>query len=336
MPVYNCESFIVAAIDSMLNQTLTAFELIIVDDCSTDKTIELISSYKDDRINFIQKKIKSGLVASLNIGINLSRGKYIARMDGDDISHSTRLEKQVNYLNQFSEIDLCGTAYELIGSQNIVSFPICHDDIKIGMLEYCPLAHPTVMLKKSFVDDNTLRYLNEFECAEDYELWTRCVSLGKINNMPDVLLSYRHHNNQFSITNKSNQDKNSAICRVNMLNQIWERASLNDQYTRELLFQNETFNNINKLNEVTGWMDELVNLNIEKACFDAYKFKDYIKTKKKCTIRRFYLNQTIYTPKVLYQFLKGYKNYKGFFSTLEYFKLALKCLVFWKLNFAKR
>lgn len=336
MPVYNCESYIVAAIDSILNQTLTAFELIIVDDCSTDKTIEIVSNYKDERINFIQKKIKSGLVASLNMGINLSRGKYIARMDGDDISHLTRLEKQVNYLDQHSKIDLCGTAYQLIDSQTIVSFPICHDDIKIGMLEYCPLAHPTVMLKKSFIDNNNLRYLNEFECAEDYELWTRCVSLGKINNMPDVLLSYRHHNNQFSITNKKNQDKNSAICRVNMLSLIWENASLNDQYTRELLFQNETFNNINKLNDVIGWMDELVRLNMEKACFDAHKFKDYIRIKKNSTIRRFYLNQTIYTPKVLYQFLKVYKNYKGCFSTLEYCKLALKCLVFWKLNFARR
>jgi glycosyltransferase involved in cell wall biosynthesis len=336
MPVYNCESFITAAIDSMLNQTLTAFELIIIDDCSTDKTIEIISSYKDERVNLIQKKIKSGLVASLNIGINLSRGKYIARMDGDDISNLTRLEKQVNYFEQHSETDLCGTAYELIDTQKIVSFPIGHDDIKLSMLESCQLAHPTVMIKKSFVDNNNLRYLNEFECAEDYELWTRCVSLGKVNNMPDVLLSYRHHDNQFSITNKSNQDKNSAICRVNMLSQVWETASLNDLYTRELLFQNESFDNINKLNDVIGWMDQLVDLNIQKACFDAHKFKDYINIKKKRTIRRFYLNQTTYSPKVLYQFLRVYQNYKGCFSALEYFKLVLKCLAFWKPTFAVR
>ncbi len=336
MPVYNCESFVADAIDSMLRQTLSDFELIIIDDHSLDNTRPVIESYRDRRIIFIQKEANSGLISSLNLGIATARGQYIARMDGDDISDGTRLEKQIAYFQEHPEVMICGTACRLLGSDQLIQFPSDHDEIKMCLLEYCPLIHPTVMFRKQFFTGHKLFYNKEFEWAEDYELWTRAVWLGRLGNLPTPLLSYRLHPKQVTHIYKQRQDENSLICRVNMLRKIWAGASPEDFFTRALLFQDVVFSSIAHLNEVTRWMDELVTFNNGSAYFNAARFRAYIAVKKTNSVRRFFLNQTTYTPAILYRFLLHLKAYKGCFSPIEHVKLALKCLAFGGLNSGSR
>lgn len=335
MPVFNCSNFIAEAVESILGQTLRDFELIIIDDCSTDGTTEIIRGYDDDRIIFIQKPEQSGLVASLNMGIERARGKFIARMDGDDVSTGTRFEIQVAFLDDNPGVVLCGSAIKLSGDGSIAYFPQKHEEIKIYLLDFCPFAHPSVLIRKDFIDKYGLRYLAEFEGAEDYELWTRCVWLGKMVNLPEVLLKYREHGGQVSTSNRPNQLKNSVICRVNMFRKLWEKASVEDKNTRELLFQNQTFTNIKSLNEIIGWMDGLIRLNNQRRCFDLPQFQNFVSDRKKSTIRRFFLYQVTYTPAVMYHLVKTYGKSNLYFSGREYVSLLLKCMTYRRPNTAK-
>ncbi len=117
MPVYNCELYIKEAIDSILNQTFTDFEFLIIDDASTDKTVSIIKEYKDFRIQLIEKEGNKGISDSLNYGLKVAKGEYIARMDGDDISLPERFVKQVTFLDSNPDVILCGSNFGIIGTE---------------------------------------------------------------------------------------------------------------------------------------------------------------------------------------------------------------------------
>lgn len=192
MPVYNGEKYLKDAIDSILNQTFIDFEFIIINDGSIDNTRKIIESYDDQRILLINQENK-GLPITLNIGIEIARGEFIARMDADDISEENRLMEQVEFMDQNSEVGICGSNINLINdkSEHIghMMYPLEHDDIKAQMLFNCPLAHPTVIFRKSFLDESGLRY-SEGK-SEDYDLWTRSVYITKVANINKYLLGYR-------------------------------------------------------------------------------------------------------------------------------------------------
>ncbi|HET7897217.1 MAG TPA: glycosyltransferase, partial [Flavisolibacter sp.] len=179
LPTYNCEHYVRDSLQSILDQTFTDFELLVIDDASTDRTVEVIRELKDPRIQLIQKQKNSGYTDSLNQGIALARGRYIARMDADDISLPTRFEKQVNFLASHNDVAVCGTWYMEIPNNHIAKLPTEHEDIKVAMLENNQLCHPSVMFKKDFFLAHHLSYKREFESAEDYELWTRLIAFGK-------------------------------------------------------------------------------------------------------------------------------------------------------------
>lgn len=198
MPVYNCELFIEEAVESILNQTFTDFEFIIIDDCSTDGTVAIINKFADARIQLIQKEKNTGYTNSLNYGLTIAKGKYIARMDGDDISMPERFAKQVDFLEANNDIVLCGAVFKIIGTGEIINVPENHDDIKFGMLLRCRIGHPTVMIRKKVLIDNNINYDHEMEPAEDYDLWVRLLEIGKLHNLQECLLAYRIHENQVS------------------------------------------------------------------------------------------------------------------------------------------
>ena len=190
MPVYNSEKYIKEAIDSILAQTYSNFEFIIVYDKSTDKTLDIIKSYQDERIKIINGENK-GLAAALNKGILSSKGKYIARMDSDDISLPERFEKQVEYLENNPEISLLGSWQEHFGDENSIHKPQAKPDIAKMMLVFgCDLCHSTVMFNRSdFINKNLLYPENSIQ--EDYELWSKAIGVINVANIPEVLGRYR-------------------------------------------------------------------------------------------------------------------------------------------------
>lgn len=193
MPVYNGEKYLQEAIESILNQTFENFEFLIMYDESSDNSLAIIKSYNDPRIHLICEEKGMGLVSALNKGINLAEGKYIARMDCDDISMPERLEKQVKFMNEHQEIGVCGSWIEEFGEvkSRIFKYPTEHDLIKSKLFFFCALAHSSVIMRKSMLKKHNLYYSQEKKEAEDFELWQRCSFYFQMANIPEVLLKYR-------------------------------------------------------------------------------------------------------------------------------------------------
>ena len=208
MPLYNGEKYLKEAINSILEQTYSDFELLLIDDASSDRTEEIIRSYKDDRIVYIKNEQNLGLIKTLNKGLDLAKGEFIARMDQDDISAPTRFEEQIAIFKNNPEIGVCGTWFTIIKNDledGKLPHPVYDENIKIALLGYCSLGHPTVMLRKKSLGN--LRYDEDFQAAEDYEFWTRLSRVTKLHNIPKILLSYRIHSTNMSVLERNIQDE---------------------------------------------------------------------------------------------------------------------------------
>lgn len=208
MSVYNAEKYISQAIDSILNQSFKDFEFIIIEDCSTDNSLAILNSYaeKDSRIKIIQKqenKRMKGFIENLNIGLNEAQGKYIARMDADDIAHPLRFEKQYQYLETNPDIFMVGSAVNFIDENNHFIKKLealeHHTEIIKQMPKTVTMYHPVIM----FRNHSNIRYRNLYYC-EDYDLYLRLINEGKkFHNFTESLLDYRILNT--SISRKDNK-----------------------------------------------------------------------------------------------------------------------------------
>lgn len=199
MAVYNGEQYLVEAIDSILEQTFINFELIIIDDGSTDNSLQILQYYqkRDARIRLIARENRN-LATTLNDIIDLARGKWIARMDQDDIALPQRFERQLQWLEQ-TDADICGSWVRRFGTSDkrVVKLHQTDEAIKTELLFCSPFAHPTVMMRTELV--RHLHYDRAWEKAEDYDLWERAAEAGwKMTNVPEVLLLYRVHISQIS------------------------------------------------------------------------------------------------------------------------------------------
>lgn len=207
MPVYNTkEEYLRTSIESILNQTITDFEFIIVNDGSTNNAEEVILSYKDNRIKYVKQE-NQGIVGALNNAWSKASGKYIARMDSDDIAYPERFAKQVNFLEENPEYSLVGSWAKIIHSKNIIKLP---QDIKImDLLADCMFIHPSIMFNKADFEKFNLQYENGFEYAEDYCLYANAVKHLKMTNLQEVLLDYRVYPENSSSKNRDIRIKSS-------------------------------------------------------------------------------------------------------------------------------
>jgi glycosyltransferase involved in cell wall biosynthesis len=199
LPVYNGEQYLDEAINSILAQTFTDFELIIIDDGSTDGSLAVLQKYQglDARIRLLARENRS-LATTLNDAINIARGAWIARMDQDDIAFPHRFERQIEWLGK-TGADITGSWVQRFGTSDkrVVRLQPSDEAIKMEMLFCSPFAHPTVMMRTELA--SRLRYDSAWEKAEDYDLWERAAEAGwKMTNVPEVLLLYRVHATQIS------------------------------------------------------------------------------------------------------------------------------------------
>ena len=213
LPCYNSELYIGEAIQSILDQTYSNFELIILDDGSTDNTKLIIQGFEDIRIVLLSENENKGIVYQLNKGIENARGEYIARMDADDVSFPERLQKQVDFLEDITnkKIDVLGTDAISIGIETKVIIYKNYKPKQISFLLnfYCPILHPTVMMRKE-VFINGLKYPSEYKYAEDLALW-RLINNGKnIAILNESLLYYRIHPDQTNGNEKRKEIQKNA------------------------------------------------------------------------------------------------------------------------------
>ena len=214
MSVYNGEKYLKEAIESILAQTFSDFEYIIINDGSTDHSYGIIQEYatKDKRIKLIQKEKNSGLIDCLNLGLSLARGKYIARMDADDISYSSRFQLQKDFLDNHPEIGLVGSNIHVINSSgkkvsnfiNNPNLPKTPEQIYWALCFSCCINHPSIMARLDLMK-SAGGYSKKSLYAEDYDLWARMVKITKFYNLPQKLMSLRRHENNVTLLNNDIQ-----------------------------------------------------------------------------------------------------------------------------------
>ncbi len=207
MSVYNGEDFLAETIKSVLNQTFTDFEFLIIDDGSSDSSGEIVKSFNDERIVLIRNESSLGLTRNLANGVNSAKGEYIARIDADDLMMPTRLEKQFTFMENNSEISVVGSAMQTFGDIDLIwGNPEGDAYIKSGLLFSSALYHPSVMIRKSFLVNSNTNYNPDFKYAQDYRLWTDVlIANGKFANVSEPLTKYRVHSSSITSTKKPEQ-----------------------------------------------------------------------------------------------------------------------------------
>ncbi len=233
MPVYNGKEYIRESIESIISQTYPFWELIIVNDFgSNDGVVDIIKEYaqKDERIILVQNKKREGISESINIGLRLATGEYIARMDSDDISGPKRLETQLKYLEENTDIYLCGISPEYFGSKKLI-WDLEKDPIQIkhNIFFYTPCVHPTIMFRRVVLDTYKIFYNKDFKATEDYDFFSRVVGIGNITNIVDKsLFKYRYYSN-----NATNKNYNLGIVLYSKVMKNSFKKYLNLDFTDE-------------------------------------------------------------------------------------------------------
>jgi len=275
MPVYNAEKYLSEAIDSILSQTFNDWELIIINDGSTDNSETIISGYDDNRIYYTKNKENIGLIRTLNKGIDLCHGEYIARMDADDISLPKRLKKQIDFLDKNPDYLMCGTNASVINNLGGITGKIRNlsDNkfLQIHLLFSVPFVHPSVMIRKEVLQEN--RYNGNFKHVEDYELWCRIAKQGKIANLEEELFEYRWHDSNVSVLyNKLQEELKNKIIKEELKNlDIYPTED-------ELFYHKITFKlynqgskqdmSVEQSGSILTWFSLLIEKNKEKRIYD--------------------------------------------------------------------
>jgi len=266
MPVYNGEKYLKQSLDSVLNQYFADFELILINDGSTDSSINIINSYDDERIRLITQT-NSGPVIARRTGIEVAKGEFIAILDADDISTPERLLKQIEFLEKNKEYLLVGSNFKIIDQDNCIRYkshmPEKYESIRKLIYMGSPFCHSTVVFRKAIFSE--FNYDLEIPLAEDYNLWFNILKKYKCANLPDYLVYYRIHNSNVSkvkmeslkISTKSIIEREFQILNFNQSFQthydlFW--SALNTRYTYK------------KLTEFNDLIKSLIKvLNIESA-----------------------------------------------------------------------
>jgi glycosyltransferase involved in cell wall biosynthesis len=198
IPVRNASCYVGEAIESVREQTYSNWEIIVVDDGSTDNSVETVLEIMDNRVTVISLCTSHGISEALNIGLQNCSGEFIARLDADDVCYPGRIRAQVDYLESHPEIAVCGSGMVAFRGSKEFKMEAATGDLRLNLLKRNQLYHPTVMFRSSIIPGKYL-YSSTAPHAEDYELWTRVAVAEEIANISEPLLRYRIHESQISV-----------------------------------------------------------------------------------------------------------------------------------------
>lgn len=268
LPIYNAKMYLNECINSILGQTFCNFELLVLDDGSTYDSLQIAESYKDERIKII--RCEHNFIKTLNRGIGESKGKYIARMDADDIMHKDRLLKQFEILEHYKDISVCSTYAETFGlSRKIIGVGDKFIDTPLlSLLAHNIIIHPSVMMRKSFLQINNISYTN-YPYAEDYKMWVDIADAGgRFYVISEALLKYRINENQVSHINSAKQTETAFRIQTKILEILLKRNT----------YKKDRINNFCQTMLDANY-DELIDgpqiINIFYQLFLAIKYKSF-------------------------------------------------------------
>ncbi|WP_366184802.1 glycosyltransferase family 2 protein [Flavobacterium ovatum] len=291
MPVYNCALYIEEAVNSILNQTFTDFELIIIDDASTDGTTDILKKYTDPRIITLYKTLNQGVSSATNEGFRLANGKYIARMDADDIAVKERFEKQVRILEQNKKILVCSSWVQHFGkSSSLIKFKETHEEILSELLIQCSICMPASMFRREELEGYF--YEENKHSGEDYDFWTKIAWKGEFYNIQEALLLYRVHDTQASKIYKPQQIVDDIQIQLSLLKKLaYDKDKYPDTLITKMRLLNATLS-IEDLVLFLEWIKELISLNDKTRIFPHKEFKAVLKRIRRSLIYSLYFKQT--------------------------------------------
>lgn len=271
--------FIEVAVKSICEQTYKNLEFIIIDDASEEETYDCLKDLADkhDIIKLYRNERNIGLTATLNKGLALCNGEFIARMDADDYSLPERIERQVDYLNEHSEIDILGTGVVSFGLDIKFMSPVdgfSYSDVQSSLFFQSSLCHPSVLIRKKFLIDNKLSYDENVKKGQDYDLWERASVCGNLAVMPEVLLFYRTHKKQITSTNRGEQDMTLKKVMKRRLNRIGINPSEEDMLCHLALLGHV---NSATVSQIGAWIDKLTTHSSKYAFIDTPNFSKNLK-----------------------------------------------------------
>ncbi|MBF0502003.1 MAG: glycosyltransferase [Candidatus Riflebacteria bacterium] len=279
MSVFNGANFLREAIISVLNQTYSDFEFIIIDDGSSDDSSEIIQSFNDSRIHFFCNPCNLGLAKSLNRGIELSSGEFIARMDCDDVCIPDRFEIQVEFLKSHDDIGICGSSIYMLQNDSKRRIQVYLDKYLLSfmLLFHNTMAHPSVMMKKVVLNDFHLRYDENMKAAQDYDFWARCAEVTNLANCPEPLLYFRVHGNNTIDRLPGIQEKAAASVRRRLLGQLGIMPSSSEAEIHEMLssfFLGEKFFlTKGAIRRIEEWLKKILDSNERLARYPRIQFR---------------------------------------------------------------
>jgi hypothetical protein len=276
LPAYNAETWLREAVDSVLHQSFADFELLIIDDGSTDRTERLLGEYSDSRIRVVRHERNRGLIPSLNHGFELARGRLVARMDADDVAQRRRLGLQVAFMDANPEVGICGTWFRLRRGWRRITVrpPTNHDEIAARLFFRSAFGHPTVMLRREFLEKTGLRYDPQALHAEDYDLWVRARGLTRLANLAQALLDYRVHDNQISLQQLQPQSESAARIRLQQLALMQPGASAEEKRLHLRVCEPQLSSSSADLIAARSWLDLLEETNCRDGMFHPGGFAD--------------------------------------------------------------
>lgn len=276
MPTYNVAPYLKEAMESVLRQGYSDFDLLIIDDCSTDDTIAVAQSIHDPRISIVQNEHNLGLADNLNRGLSLIDTELVARMDGDDIAEPHWLQSEVAILDAHPEIGICGGGFERFGTmQTVVRLPEKPEEILANMLFECSIIVPT--FRMSLYRDHNLRYRSDSFPAEDYRFWADCLRVTKAYNIQDTLFHYRMHPKQICSSLREKQQEKVNEVRHYMLDLFGEGLTDEDRKYFIGTFIEGEIKGKTDIRKRYEFIDKLVRINQSNHFFDEEALRRMLK-----------------------------------------------------------
>lgn len=264
LPVHNGEMYVGQAIQSILDQTYKNIELLILISATTnEESLNIIKSFTDDRIRRIMRKPNDNLPMGLNLGIREAKGKYIARMDNDDISLPQRIETQVAFMELHPDIGMSGTWYRSFGTGGtfVNKLYTDSDDIKASLLFNTSFCHPTMIFRRNVLEQFNLRYNETLSWGEDYEFWSRCVDHFPVANIDKILLMYRVHKQSASNVFKQQTSNTAFNVREKLLRKIGLDPSLDEIRLHNSLKPTDNESIDSFLDREESWLIKIIRTN---------------------------------------------------------------------------
>lgn len=317
MTTYNPDkTYFSQAIESILEQTYKNFEVILVDDGSQFDVEKIVKAYDCKKIRYYKLQNNVGITRALNIGLQYCEGKYIARMDDDDICLRQRLEKQVLFMESNPDVHVLGCNKQNFGFNSNVShieFAKMRGQQQVELFfKNAGLPHPSVMLRKSFLDEHKIRYNESYKKAQDYRLWVECVKYTRLYCLPEILLMYRCHEKQISSSSGEEQTYYKELIKFEQLSLLGIKP---DDLEKEihLKFCDDNIPQ-NQEKEMLCWAKKLYKSNCQKQYFEKKAFayglyvKVYINLKTNNKITKLLKSLAVFNVDVLRYFIFKKRN----------------------------